>query len=277
MQMASRTDTVSPRVSPQRHTKADQCLPHVLSHKSRSAMQCDTQRMANGVSTVMLAFGVAQSHRVTRTHRHTVTQCQTLAPTPSSLTFLLEALGRSVSPRPTSRPWERGRGPGGTGGRGPPWPCPLGGVQSSEAEHWSHLFLSTVYRYTSQSKRRAEGPVPGERQRRAPPTLSPARGVACLSPPFGLSESGAGRGVALRVVPVQSPPLKKGAEGSPAISRFPRLRTLRDLAPRTTSQHGRQEDCHLRRHRQDRAHHAGSGGASRHELGRAGDVTGCTG
>lgn len=57
----------------------------------------------------------AQSHRVARTHRHTVTQCQTLTPTLASLTFSpfggpgawCEALGRGVSPRPPPGP---GRG-----------------------------------------------------------------------------------------------------------------------------------------------------------------------
>lgn len=174
----------------------------------------------------------AQSHRVARTHRHTVTQCQTLTPTLASLTFSpFGGPGAWCEPQTTSRPWERGREPGEAGGRGPISPRPLGGVQSSGAEHWSHLFLSVKYGDTSQSKWRAERRVLGGRRRRAPPTLSPAGGVACLSPPLGLSKlprGGLRRGPLSGSCPV--PPLKKGAEGGPALSRFPRVRTLRDLA-----------------------------------------------
>ena len=122
--------------------------------------------------------------------------------------------------------------------------------------------------------RRGRGWASGELSP-APPSLSSAGGVA-----FGPSprpHCGAGGG--LRVGPLGGPapslPLGKDARGTSSQSVPACPATPRPRAP-TIPQHGRQEDCPFRRHRQHRAHHASAGGASRHELGRAGNVAGCT-
>lgn len=102
----------------------------------------------------------------------------------------------------------------------------------------------------------------------APPTL--AGGAARWPRPLARAGSrGAGGGVVLGAV-APAPPAGEGRRGRPGSRSVPARSEAPQTPTRTTSQHVGKEDCHLRRHRQDRAHHAGAGGASRHELGRAG-------
>lgn len=220
-------------------------------------------------STILFSLGVThtvpQRHR--GTHGYSVTPCLTFYPS-----SFRKALGHSVSPRSASGPgrggvsWERSVGVARASARprlerrggasGPPTPLPAGRCG-----------------HASQAERPAEGAVLGGRRRRAAccpaPRVLPGWRRGLLGP----QAVGAWPSCLARPVP----PAREGLRRRPSSQLVPARRATPWPRTPTTPQNGCQEDCHLRCHGQDRAHHPGAGGASRHELGRAGDVTGCTG
>lgn len=70
--------------------------------------------------------------------------------------------------------------------------------------------------------------------------------------------------------------LWKGRRGEPAASRFPRVLRLYGLAPPRSAAWSSEKIALFGATGNTGAHHAGTGGASRHELGRAGGIAGCT-
>lgn len=225
----------------------------------------------------MLPFGVTQSH----SHRHKGAQLVSNPHTPPPPS-LSRVEARGAESQPTSRPRGAGARAPRSRGRGPPWPAPpYPGVRSAEAGHRARSFGWSRCGRTSRPERRAEGQC-GRRAERSGlgPAHSGWRGGP-WAPPLGPSgEPGGGRRRGPRAV-APAPPAGEGRRGRPGSRSVPARSEAPQTPTRTTSQHVGKEDCHLRRHRQDRAHHAGAGAASRHELGRAGgragDVSGCTG